>query len=809
MKKYVLIIVLTVLSTGCGRTILELQTENFLIGINSDARISSMLDKVSGREYLAEGEDAPLVSLVVDGEKILPSGLRVTGNEIKVTFPGGQDTVLLQVIEKPTHIVFEAAEVASGGHLDMLIWGPYPTLISEVVGECVGVVRDGNYAIGLQGLNMKTLGGYPVNDDDSMPSFNIFEGNDYSDIKDSEAGKELYRGNTASITDFGSTVQAYCRNRDEDRVILNLNHERYLARAFDDGGPAGSKIALFGCPPGEALDTIGEIEIEEGLPHPEIDGEWGKKYRGATASYLIIDFGEDTLEEALEITERAGLSYLYHGGPFETWGHFKLKKKQFPDNWDSLKRCVEKADEKGIRLGVHTLSNFITTNDPYVTPVPDKRLGSVGSSLLAADIDDMADEIEIADPGFFNQFENNNLRTVRIADELIRYKGVTSSSPWKLTGCRRGAFQTRASAHAQGDEIYKLVDHGYKTFLAGMDMQQEVAERIADLFNYTGLRQISFDGLEGCKSSGMGQYARTLFVNSWYQALNDGLRGRVINDASNPGHYFWHIYTRMNWGEPWYAGFRESQTQYRLKNQNFYDRNLMPHMLGWFNMTEQTSIEDAEWLLARAAGFDAGFALATSPEKVGNNGMGQDILTLISEWERARQLGAFSEEQKARMKLVSNEFHLEKTGADSWDLFSVESGKFVHGRKVRQPGEPLFSTFSYTCRGDAQPLQFIITASGGDLANLSMEIDNSWKVEIPGRLKDGEILKYSGGRQILKYNAAWQETGRLPVNEKNTMIDPGSHIFNIDCDFENGENPEVKLEIRTFNGPEKLKVFQK
>jgi hypothetical protein len=43
-----------------------------------------------------------------------------------------------------------------------------------------------------------------------------------------------------------------------------------------------------------------------------------------------------------------------------------------------------------------------------------------------------------------------------------------------------------------------------------------------------------------------------------------------------------------------------------------FERNLMPHMLGWFALRADTSVEDAEWLLARAAGFDAGFALAAS-----------------------------------------------------------------------------------------------------------------------------------------------------------------------------------------------------
>jgi hypothetical protein len=98
-----------------------------------------------------------------------------------------------------------------------------------------------------------------------------------------------------------------------------------VAPAFDDGGVVGSRIALFGCPASEALETIGQIELAEGLPHPFIDGEWAKISPEATASYLIIDFGETTLDAALELTRQAGLRYLYHGGPFRTWGHFELR----------------------------------------------------------------------------------------------------------------------------------------------------------------------------------------------------------------------------------------------------------------------------------------------------------------------------------------------------------------------------------------------------------------------------------------------------------------------------------------------------
>ena len=382
MKRSVLIFVFLLLLAGCSRNRLELKTGSFIVGVSKEARITSLRDTASGREYLAEGEEASLVSLEIGGEIIRPSGLELITGGARVLFPVEGTSISLGIVEKPTHIVFEAVDVVSDSKVDLLIWGPYPTTISETVGECIGVVRDKSFAVGIQSLNLKTLGGYPENDDDSMPSYNLFSGSDYSDISEGEKDQELYRGNTARIEPFGSTLQAYCRNRAADRVISNLNHERYLARAFNDGGLAGSKIALFGCPSSQVLDTIGKIELEEGLPHPELDGSWGKISPLATSSYLIVDFSERELDEALELTEKAGLRYLYHGNPFRTWGHFELNEKQFPDNWDSLKRCVERAEGKGIYLGVHTLSNFITTNDSYVTPVPDPRLGAVGYSVL-------------------------------------------------------------------------------------------------------------------------------------------------------------------------------------------------------------------------------------------------------------------------------------------------------------------------------------------------------------------------------------------------------------------------------------------
>ena len=86
-------------------------------------------------------------------------------------------------------------------------------------------------------------------------------------------------------------------------------------------------------------------------------------------------------------------------------------------------------------------------------------------------------------------------------------------------------------------------------------------------------------------------------------------------------------------------------------------------------MNSQTSVEDAEWLLARAAGFDAGFAFNLSFDAVQKNGQSEAIFNAIKTWETARMAGAFSSDQKKRMEDINKEFHLEEAGESHWNLY--------------------------------------------------------------------------------------------------------------------------------------------
>ncbi len=787
--------------------ILSRSTTALEMGINDTGSLAYLKDTKTKTDYLLKDSIAPVMSIRINNNVLHPKSATANDSILNLVYKNGI-VASIKIKEKGTHFTFELLNITNNDEVELVIWGPYPTSIQKTIGETVGVVRNDDFAIGIQALNIKTLGGYPWNESDRMPAFDIFKADDLNNMHPKNDGSVLYRVEAARPLANGSSLQAYTRNRTKQRIYSDMGHDKIVAQPYDDGGVIGSKIALFGSSEDEALNIIGAIEIAEGLPHPILNGEWIKTNKHASAAYLITSFTESNVDEAIALTKKAGLNSLKHNGKtFESWGHFKLSKEEFPNGIAGLKECVEKGAVEGVNLGIHCLSNFITTNDPYVTPIPDKRLAKVGSSTILEDIDEKSTEITIADPDFFNQMKNNSLKTVQIGDELIRYASVTDKAPWRLTDCQRGAFNTKATKHSAKTNIAKLLDHPYKVFLSNADLTQEMSKTLANIFNQTGLQQISFDGLEGNRSTGLGTYGETLMPYTWYTHLSEETKKHLIVDASRTTHFFWHIYSRMNWGEPWYAGFRESQVENRFNNQAYFQRNYMPGMLGWFKMTPETSIEDMEWMLAKSAGYDAGYALVVDLNTVAKNGNSDKILSLIGDWEKLRLSNSFSESQKEVMRDKTKEFTLEKIADDKWIWKEMISEIFTHSKKVRQPGEPLNSTFNFTNLGEAQIANFSLKADKCDVKNIEIEINNYKKIIIPVEIKDGQLLKYTGGDKLYLHDESWKVIKTIDLDLSDFKLKKDENVISIDCKFNNADKEgKLKLEIRAQGKDETISL---
>jgi hypothetical protein len=741
------------------------------ITLSATGQVQSLYDVVDKKEYLVAGQPAPLLTLVMDGKAVSPTAATYSpaANQLKLAYGAGISATV-GVAVKPTHLRLELKTI-EGATPTRVYWGPLPTTIDQSIGEVIAVVRGDKFAIGVQSLGIQTTAGA-----------------------------------------MGNVPETHLEDREHLSPSTGKGSRLFATAIEHDGRVKGSSIALFGCPRAKALETIGQIELAEGLPHPMLDGVWGKISPTAKLSYLIVPFGEDTIDEACRYAEQAGLTTVYHPNPFESWGHFKLTSS-FPRGDASMKRCVEKAAKRGIRLGLHTLSGFIQTNDPYVTPIPDPRLARSGSSTLAAAVDERTDELAVKESEPFTRRTpyDTPMNTVVLGQELVRYEKVSERAPWRLLGCQRGAFGTKASAHPAGADVGHLADHNYRTFYPGIEngLMDEMTARLVELFNNTGVRQMSFDGLEGVSCYGYGEYAGNRFVKQCY----GGWKLEVVTDASRLLHYLWHINTRMNWGEPWGLAMREGQVTNRFENQAFFERNLLPPMLGWFQVRtatddlEATTLDDIEWALAKAAGFDAGFAITADDLKtLKTNAQASAILAAVRLWEKARFSGTLSDQQ--RQKLRAGEFHLEsaKDGRLLLTPASFASSSVPAFGEERETEARLQVENAY----GQQPLRFILRVQRSDQESPETAVVNP-SIEAGGRrvtfavnLKPRQYLVYHGDRDAAVCDANWNKLSSVQVDAGPLKLAAGKQPVVFRCQVRGKKAPKLQIKWETRGQPDQL-----
>ncbi|OXM13343.1 hypothetical protein [Paenibacillus herberti] len=790
-----------------------IQAGQLAIHINDKGIIDGLIGSTDSLRYESSAHSSPLLRLVADGELHAPvRATEESSGKIRLGFQGGTE-VVVAAASQSSYMTFEVLQIENG-RPDAVIWGPYLTTIDSSIGESVGVVHDGQFAIGLQVLNPKTVGGWPLEiaRHEAMPKSYSQGGKPDSNSPEMGDNKFEHHVSTAWPTlNGGSGLQAFARDRSKraTRPVWNVRAAEVTPIGGEDAEIVGTRIALFGCPVDRVLDTIEAIELGEHLPHPIIEGVWGKRSPAANQSYLITDFTESTISEALKYAKMAGVNYIYHPDPFVQWGHFKLKPSNFPSGDEGLKACSELAASEGIHVGIHTLSNFTTLNDPYVTPIPDERLQPVGTSTLTGSMSADDTVIGIGEPLAFTAALFR--RTAKIGDELIEYEAVSEAAPWTLLGVKRGVNGTSAAAHEEGSAIARLWDHPYDVVFPGIELQDEYADRITDLMNGAQLKQISFDGLEGVYAAGQDDYGVVRFVEKQFRSWQQ----EVINDASFVvPNYLWHVFTRFNWGEPWGAETREGQMESRLSNQRYFARNFIPPMLGWFlirsasDRFEATALDEIEWVLSKASGFGAGFALVSDFVVLKRNGNIDILLEAVHQWEAARRAGAFTAEQRERMSDPKGDWHLEPAGPGEWTLYPVQVTKpFVCSPSELQPGQPGGSDWAMFNKFEPQPLRFTMRVRpvyGNEDASVkrpTFYTDGAY-MTFDTEIKANQYLTCDGDRIGRVYDANWNLLHTVEASADAPTVRHGGQSLSFSCKFEGDPKPDVNVKVFLRGMPE-------
>ncbi|MER6952047.1 Ig domain-containing protein [Nonomuraea sp. NPDC000554] len=654
-----------------SRPTLGIAAGYLMIELDSAGTVVGLVDSRTGADHLAAGRSASLVSLVIDGREVRPTKVKADRGRLTFSNEEAGVEVGVKVESKAGYTTFEVvrAEAPAGADVRTLLWGPLPTAITQTIGETVGVVRDNAFAIGLRPLNDRTEGAWP------QEYQQLGWESEVADNPSNLQVAALEEWSAAGRTGWGSVLRAFTYDYTKERERQTVNGYPIPVGPLpgDTGKVVGSKIALFGASPELTPTVLSNISKGEGLPYPTQNGQWQKTAQASSQSFLVLsDLRTDTIPAAADAAKTAGIGYVYSlpnaVGPWQTTGHYQFNSSLGGSDAGAA-AAVELAKSNGVRVGVHTISDFISTNDRYVTPQPaDARIATGARAALTRPLAPGDTTLYVDSRAPFAAGVYNTL--LRIGDEFVGYGSVQQvGDEWVVSGLRRAQWGSAAAAHPAGDRAARVLVNSYNGAIGGLGIIDEIATRLSTTWNSTGIMSNSYDGVESASESGWGSYGQARLVNGTYARTR--AKDGYITETSRMTSNTWDALTRASWGEVGVTTMNQV-----FINNEYYRANFLPGMLGWISLRGSESLLSVESKLARGAGLNAGAGFQTSVSSLNAGGEnGKRVLDAIKQWETARNLGAFTETQKARFRDQSTNWHLTVvTPGREWSLQELDAG---------------------------------------------------------------------------------------------------------------------------------------
>ncbi|HML74337.1 MAG TPA: hypothetical protein PKB02_07545 [Anaerohalosphaeraceae bacterium] len=495
---------------------------------------------------------------------------------------------------------------------------------------------------------------------------------------------------------------------------------RYLWHRTDNPADPIGGFAIFACDESNTLQTIGEVEQREDLPHPLYGGVWAKQKNDVArmAEMYVAFSGPTERNRAVDYCQRGGIGVFYlPQGVWESGSPYNVNLSNWPKGMDSLRDFSESLNSKGMLLGIHTGSCSLWNSDEvYVKPSPDPRLASWGSGRLAQAVSKADTNIYfVPDEGTVmpvNTSERHGLRPpvyqdiwgwekIQIGNEIIKVGSYDDSTvPWHLSGCARAQEGTSAASHGAGKTVKGLLTvYNHLAVDPDSTLLDEIADKMSNLVNYCKVGRLSFDALETIESG--GRWGMNKFMAKAYE----GFDHFVANDSSSGlTQYEWHVAAFANNGEPMHFYPKAYFEGYLIGSDN---SNFVPEGLGALTFRKDSRInawhasspDEWQWWLAKAAAYDATYWFWSSVSELDGNGQTGEILDLCKKWERAKLMNVFTSSQKTQMKDYDTTFQLISSDIDSFS-WQISPSKIT----------PVFvksdKTASFTNSYEAQPLQF-------------------------------------------------------------------------------------------------------
>jgi hypothetical protein len=560
------------------------------------------------------------------------------------------------------------------------------------------------------------------------------------------------------------------------------------------------------------LNAISRFETAAKIPSPRLAETWNKLSPLTKESYLFLtSFSEAQFDDGLALAKRGGFKHVLLGQ--ESWcksaGHDEVNEKHFPGGLPALARTFKKFRENGIDVGLHLLGASIDNNDPYLTPIPDKRLVKDATAKLASSIDAATSSVFVeATPQDFAAADGGYMgkgTVMQIDDELIAYDARTTTAPFTFTGCQRGYMGTHAAPHSSGATVRHLArSFGY--FMHDMDttLLNEVTSNFARVANACNTGMVYFDGSEELQGEQWHYNAKLL--KAYFDKL---ARKDILIQASSHSNYAWHIVSRSASADG--HGDLKGYLEERSSGFPYFHDGGMPLDIGWYYGYDPSSTPDMyEYILGTTIGYDSSMSFQVSVDAAKKHPFTGEILDLISRYEKLRLSGRVPEEMKARLRVPKDlqgkapEVANRPTNERQDYRLLQKNGKDIFQRVVYEP-------WKQSDKNGADVAWEATVTTGPALIGVQLQafngerdqvISNPW-VEIDGKrtawntdIGEGQYLFIWPGEPVKLYGLPLSEPkigGVGPLIE----LPAGKHQISFGCDKGDGLPYRVRLTMQT------------
>jgi hypothetical protein len=430
----------------------------------------------------------------------------------------------------------------------------------------------------------------------------------------------------------------------------------------------GVGAALIVTIPSQLLDRIAKVEEDFDLPR----GVESRRCEESRFSYYqAMSLTPEDAERQIRFAKMGGfrLMNVYCFAFSKTAGHFPWRP-EYPRGIEDLKDIISKVISAGIIAGFHILYTMANEYDAYVSPEPDPRLNLLRSFTLSEKVDASATSIPVEENPRLCAIADGT-RVIRIQNELIYYKRYSIQPPYRFEGCERGALGTRSAAHEKSSRVGLLDMFGdsspewlFMRFSQNTSVQNEVAERIAEIYKQAQFKFMYFDGAEQVPAP----YWHT--IPRAKQLVYDKLIPKpLFAEGSCKSHFSWHILSRGNAFDTAVPEQIKAATRaYPAEEVQLAANDFTLINFGWIGYwapskeTIGTQPDMVEYVTSRAAAWDCPVSLSRGEpellEALEMHPRTPDNLEVFRRWEDVRARNWLTEKQKMDLRNLDQEHTL-------------------------------------------------------------------------------------------------------------------------------------------------------